>query len=176
MLPHKRTMVAVGASMGTTALAAARWLTGQWLPSWHQLVTNRFFGAYVVVSALLGALITYLYDDMANPKVNSVIKVRAAAVALAQTSDCWRRGGRAVPCPRVRSKREGEGDGGFRARGAQATMRLAGLAMVYFATWTSWPVSATVMGLMVASLVGQDVARCAPRARCCLGGAARARC
>jgi hypothetical protein len=52
-----------------------RWVSGQWLPSWHQLLANRFFGAYVLVSATVGAAVTYIYDDRRNEKVNTLITV-----------------------------------------------------------------------------------------------------
>jgi hypothetical protein len=82
MMPHKRSMAAVATAAGSGGLALIRWLTGQWLPSWHQLVTNRYFGMYVVASSLLGAVVTYLYDDMGNRKVNTVIKVRDWLIAF----------------------------------------------------------------------------------------------
>ena len=56
-------------------MALLRWLTGHWLPSWQQLVNNRFFAIYVVLSAGVGAAATYLYDDRQNPKINTLIKV-----------------------------------------------------------------------------------------------------
>lgn len=74
-VPHKRKLGAVVAVGGSSGWAFLRWLTGQWWPSWNQLITNRFFAIYVVVSAAIGAGATYLYDDPHNPKVNTLIKV-----------------------------------------------------------------------------------------------------
>jgi hypothetical protein len=82
---------AAAATLGSGGVALLRWLTGQWLPSWQQLVNNRYIAAYLLTSAAVGAAATYLYDDMRNPKVNTLIKVRLVWVRLA----FWRSG--AVP-------------------------------------------------------------------------------
>lgn len=74
-MPHKRTMGAAFAAAGSGGLAMVRWATGQWLPSWQQLMYNRWFLAYVLLSAGIGAAVTYLYDDRKNPRVNTLIKV-----------------------------------------------------------------------------------------------------
>ena len=63
--------------MGSTGIAAARWLTGRWLPSWSQMTSNPVFQGYVVLSALLGAALTYWFDDRKNPKLNTLIMVCA---------------------------------------------------------------------------------------------------
>ena len=78
-VPYKRS-VAIGLSaMGSTGLAVLRWLTGHWLPSWAHLSQNPIFQGYVVLSALLGAALTYYFDDRSNPKLNTLILVRHCA-------------------------------------------------------------------------------------------------
>lgn len=79
LVPHKKTMATVMAAAGSSGMALLRWLTGQWLPSWHQLIRNRFFAIYLVLSAAIGATATYIYDDRNNYKVNVVIKVGVRA-------------------------------------------------------------------------------------------------
>ena len=83
-VPYKRTAgVALGV-MGTSGMAVARWLTGHWIPSWTQLSQNPVFQAYVLASALMGAGLSYWFDDRTNPKLNTLIlaALRTAALAL----------------------------------------------------------------------------------------------
>lgn len=44
----------------------------------------------------------------------------------------------------------------------QLALRMAGLALVYFSTWTLWPLSATVMALLIASIMGGRVIKYVP--------------
>mmetsp|Transcript_13996 Transcript_13996/g.30267 ORF Transcript_13996/g.30267 Transcript_13996/m.30267 type:complete len:501 (-) Transcript_13996:156-1658(-) len=74
-LPHKRKVAALLVAMGSSSWWIVRWLTGQWLPTVQQLVENKLFVAYIVGSALLGAIVTFLYDDNRNPKINQLITV-----------------------------------------------------------------------------------------------------
>ena len=69
---------------GSGSLALVRYLTGRWLPSLNQLLVNRVFAAYVVLSAAFGAIVTYLYDDRSNPRVNTIIKAGASCKSLGQ--------------------------------------------------------------------------------------------
>jgi hypothetical protein len=84
-VPHKRTLAATAAAAGSGGWALVRWVSGQWLPSWHQLLANHFFGAYVLVSAIVGAAVTYLYDDRKNDKVNTLITVSSSVTLMSAT-------------------------------------------------------------------------------------------
>ena len=83
-MPYKRTAGLALGVMGTSGMAAVRWLTGHWLPSWSQLFQNPVIQAYVVASALLGAGLSYWFDDGMNPKLNTLIlaALRTSALAL----------------------------------------------------------------------------------------------
>ncbi len=41
VVPNKRSLAVAGATLGTGSMAVIRWLTGQWLPSWNQLLHNK---------------------------------------------------------------------------------------------------------------------------------------
>ncbi len=79
-MPHKRKVAIALSAMGSTGLGVLRWLTGQWIPSWAQLSQNPIFQGYVVASALLGAALTFWFDDRKNPKLNTLINVRGGLV------------------------------------------------------------------------------------------------
>lgn len=70
--------------MGSTGIAAVRWLTGHWLPSWGYLASNPVFQGYVILSAFIGAALTFWFDDRKNPKLNTLILVRVLLFNLFQ--------------------------------------------------------------------------------------------
>ena len=74
-VPHKGKVMAALGVMGSTGLAALKWFTGQWLPSWTQLSHNPFFQWYVVSSLLIGAALSYWFDDSKSTKMNTLIQV-----------------------------------------------------------------------------------------------------
>lgn len=44
-MPQKRSLAVAALTVGTSSLATLRWLTGQWLPSWNQLLGNKWVRA-----------------------------------------------------------------------------------------------------------------------------------
>ncbi|GAX82984.1 hypothetical protein CEUSTIGMA_g10411.t1 [Chlamydomonas eustigma] len=83
VVPHKRKVAVALSITGSTGMAVLRWFTGQWLPSWAQLSQNPFFQAYLAASVLVGAALTYWFDDRRNPKLNTLILVALRIGSLA---------------------------------------------------------------------------------------------
>ncbi|KAG1674584.1 hypothetical protein FOA52_001833 [Chlamydomonas sp. UWO 241] len=83
VVPHKRSVATALTVMGSSGMAALRWFTGHWLPSWTALSQNPVFQAYVAVSAVVGAGLTYWFDDRRSTKLNMLILVALRLGGLA---------------------------------------------------------------------------------------------
>lgn len=81
-IPHKGKAMAALGVMGSTGLAALRWFTGHWLPSWSQLSQNPVFQCYVAASLFIGAALSYWFDDSKSSKMNSLILVTLRVIGL----------------------------------------------------------------------------------------------
>ena len=67
--------MALAASLGTSSLAVVRWVYGRWLPSLEQLLHNKLLLAYLALSAVVGATVTWMFDQPENPRLNTLITV-----------------------------------------------------------------------------------------------------
>lgn len=72
--PNKKSMAAAFAFFGSSLSGLVRYLFGRWIPSWQQLIHNKLAWAYLVLSGLSGAAITYYYDDEGNLKLLNILK------------------------------------------------------------------------------------------------------
>ncbi|DBA86672.1 hypothetical protein WJX77_004815 [Trebouxia sp. C0004] len=82
MTPNKKSMAAVFAVFGSSVSGLVRYLFGRWIPSWQQLVYNKLAWAYVFLSGLSGAALTYYYDDEGNVKLLNILKYGLMLVGL----------------------------------------------------------------------------------------------
>ncbi|GLC38968.1 hypothetical protein PLESTB_000466600 [Pleodorina starrii] len=81
-MPGRRSMATAAMMLGSSSWALLRWLTGYWLPSAYALLHNRWLLAYLVISGLFGAAITYLYGGVENTKLNTLIRVGLQLLGL----------------------------------------------------------------------------------------------
>ncbi|KAK2078038.1 hypothetical protein QBZ16_003906 [Prototheca wickerhamii] len=81
--PHKKRLAALAGLLGSGFWAAVRFTCGTWLPALHQLARNPLVIAYVGLSAVTGLVVTYWFNDAANPKVDTVLRVGLQAGGLA---------------------------------------------------------------------------------------------
>jgi membrane protein YqaA with SNARE-associated domain len=72
MIPKRKYIISSLVAAGSTALGIIRWLYGHWMPSLSTIVRSPWFVAYVAISALIGAAVTYYFDDQRNEKLNNI--------------------------------------------------------------------------------------------------------
>lgn len=82
-MPHKKKLLAIFAMLGSSAAATARWVFGTWLPSTAQILQNPLTMSYFFFSGLAGLAFTYYFNDVANHKINTILRVGLQLVGLA---------------------------------------------------------------------------------------------
>jgi len=82
-MPHKKKLLAMFAMLGSSAAAATRWVFGTWLPSTTQILQNPLILGYFFFSGLAGLAFTYYFNDVANHKINTILRVGLQFVGLA---------------------------------------------------------------------------------------------
>jgi hypothetical protein len=82
-MPHKKKLLAIFAMLGSSAAATARWVFGTWLPSTAQILQNPLTLGYFFFSGLAGLAFTYYFNDVANHKINTILRVGLQLVGLA---------------------------------------------------------------------------------------------
>jgi hypothetical protein len=82
-VPHRRALAAAALVGGSAAAAAARLAFGAWAPAPAQLARSPLVLGYVLISSLTGLALTYYYNDAANVKVNTMLRVGLRGAGLA---------------------------------------------------------------------------------------------
>lgn len=90
VVPDKRKVAAGFMVFGSGVMTFGRWMFGTWIPSTAQLMHSKLVWGYLALSALAGLGVTYYFDNPANAKLNTILRVAMqlmglAAVALSTT-------------------------------------------------------------------------------------------
>ncbi|KAG2442544.1 hypothetical protein HXX76_002630 [Chlamydomonas incerta] len=81
-VPGRRSLVTTAMLLGSTSWGLLRWSTGYWVPSLYTLAHNRVVLGVAGSFGLLGAALTYLYGNVDNPKINTLVKLGLQLLGL----------------------------------------------------------------------------------------------
>jgi hypothetical protein len=99
LIPNRRFVISSLVAAGSTALGLLRWVYGHWLPSLSTVLRSPYFMAYVAISAVVGACLTYVFDNTGNEKLNNILRSVLHAIGLAlvaRSTTSWEASGAMV--------------------------------------------------------------------------------